>query len=83
LSFRGALATRNLNDFMDVKISPGACPERNSKIPRFARNDRSEGVEMTQLAFFQSSHFANAQLEEVSKLQETTLLLFWILAPEF
>jgi hypothetical protein len=26
---------------------------------------------------------SSAQLEEVSKLRETTLLLFWILAPEF
>jgi len=34
-------------EFRMVKISPGACHEHNAKIPRFARNDRSEGIEMT------------------------------------
>ena len=47
--------TRNLRDYAPLKISPGACPERNSKIPRFARNDRSEVVEMTESAIIQSS----------------------------
>ncbi len=36
-----------ISPILGTRISTGACPERNAKIPRFARNDRSEGVEMT------------------------------------
>jgi hypothetical protein len=31
-----------------IKVSPGSCLEHNGKIPRSARNDICEGVEMTE-----------------------------------
>jgi hypothetical protein len=44
---------------------------------------RSQNKKETCFDYGDTSPFASAQLEEVSKLRETTSLLFWILTTEF
>ena len=41
------LTTRNLYDSSLLRFLPEPALSVNTKIPRFARNDRSEGVEMS------------------------------------
>jgi hypothetical protein len=40
MSFRTNVRNLNVLILLVIKISPGACPEHNDKIPRSARNDR-------------------------------------------